>query len=115
VNIADSPAVVSIAGDDRERERSGSDQRPVHVHDRLAQRRNLAVALIVNYTVGGTATNGVDYTTIPGSITIPAAQTTATQVIAPLQDNVVEAGGETVVLTLTRMRRTRSARPRPRR
>src|SRR6185295_10208889 len=62
---------------------------------------NLAAALIVNYTVGGSATNGVDYTTISGSITIAANQPSATLAIGVLQDNIVEAGGETVVLTLT--------------
>jgi hypothetical protein len=35
-------------------------------------------ALTVNYTVGGTATNGTDYTSIPTSVTFAANSSTAT-------------------------------------
>jgi hypothetical protein len=98
VNIADSPAVVSIAASLP----SASEAGPTNGQFTFTRSGgNLAAALIVNYTVGGTATNGVDYSTIGGSITILANQTTATLAITVLQDNVVEAGGETVVLTLT--------------
>jgi|GEM_PF-2268051 len=57
-------------------------------------------ALTVNYTISGTATNGVDYELIPSSVTIPAGATTATIVIRPIDDTLVE-GPETVTLTLT--------------
>jgi hypothetical protein len=55
--------------------------------------------LVVYYAVGGTASNGVDYVTLPGSVTIPASRHTAVITVSPLDDqssNLVE----TVVLTL---------------
>ncbi|MBI5219498.1 MAG: choice-of-anchor L domain-containing protein [Bacteroidia bacterium] len=62
---------------------------------------NLAIpqssATTITYTIGGTATNGVDYTTIPSSITIPAGSTTAALTIHPVQDALTE-GNETVQL-----------------
>ena len=54
----------------------------------------------ITYTVGGTATNGVDYPTIPTSVTIPQGQDSAAVVISPLFDGVSE-GNETVILTYT--------------
>lgn len=41
-------------------------------------------AYVVNYTIGGTAINGVDYQTLPGSVTIPAGQECATVEVVPL-------------------------------
>jgi hypothetical protein len=38
----------------------------------------------VNYSLGGTAQNGVDYETLSGTVTIPAGSTTATVVVNPL-------------------------------
>ena len=38
----------------------------------------------INYQIGGTAVNGVDYTTIGNSVVIPAGQTSASIVINPL-------------------------------
>ena len=59
-----------------------------------------AAALTVNYTVGGTATNGTDYTTIPTSVVIPAGSASATITVTPIDDAVSE-GDETVVVTLS--------------
>ena len=56
-------------------------------------------ALTVNYTIGGTATNGTDYATIPTSVTFAAGASTATVTVDPKADTTVE-GNETVVLTL---------------
>ncbi|WP_395753935.1 Calx-beta domain-containing protein [Prosthecobacter sp.] len=56
--------------------------------------------LIVAYTVGGTAVNGTDYTTLPGTVTIPGGSTTATVNIAPINDSVSEPL-KTVSVTLT--------------
>ncbi|MCY2974221.1 MAG: PA14 domain-containing protein [Planctomycetota bacterium] len=56
-------------------------------------------ALTVRYTTRGTATNGVDYTTLPGSITIPAGQSSATLNIHPLSDAIVE-GTESIIIEL---------------
>ena len=54
----------------------------------------------ITYTIGGTATNGVDYTTIPTSVTIPPGQDSATVIISPFFDGIPE-GTETVILTYT--------------
>ncbi|MFM6404011.1 MAG: Calx-beta domain-containing protein, partial [Microcystis sp.] len=56
-------------------------------------------ALTVNYTVGGTATNGTDYTSIPTSVTFAANSATATVTVDPTADTTVEPD-ETVILTL---------------
>jgi gliding motility-associated-like protein len=54
---------------------------------------------IVPFTIGGTATNGVDYQTIPTSVTIPAGQSMTTLSIIPFMDGIPE-GVETVILTV---------------
>src|SRR5581483_1375077 len=54
----------------------------------------------VSYTVGGTATNGTDYTTLPGTITFPAGAATVDLPVNPTDDTLVE-GTETVVVTPT--------------
>ncbi len=59
----------------------------------------LANDLVINYTIGGTADNGTDYTAIPGSVTIPAGMTSATIVIHPVTDIITE-GTETVTLDI---------------
>ncbi len=50
---------------------------------------------LINYTISGTATNGVDYNQIPSSLSIPAGQDSATITITPIMDNIIE-GFETV-------------------
>jgi Ca2+-binding RTX toxin-like protein len=56
-------------------------------------------ALTVNYSIGGTATNGNDYTSIPTSVTFAANSATATVIVDPTADTTVESD-ETVALTL---------------
>lgn len=58
-----------------------------------------AAALVVNFTVGGTATNGADYVTVGTSVTIPAGSSAATLALTPVADSAVE-GDETAILTL---------------
>ncbi len=48
-------------------------------------------------TIGGTATNCVDYSCLPASVIIPAGQTTASLVIHALSDTLTE-GIETVII-----------------
>ncbi|PYK98960.1 MAG: hypothetical protein DME19_10490 [Verrucomicrobia bacterium] len=57
--------------------------------------------LTIYYSISGTASNGVDYATLPGAVTIPAGLHTARIVVVPLDDAVVE-NIETVVLRLAR-------------
>ena len=55
--------------------------------------------ITVNYTVTGTATNGVDFTVLSGSISV-GKNATATISVVPIQDTDLE-GYETVTLTLS--------------
>ncbi|MDQ3439017.1 MAG: fibronectin type III domain-containing protein, partial [Planctomycetota bacterium] len=57
-------------------------------------------ALIVPYTLGGMATNGIDYQTLSESVTIPAGTASAPISVTPIQDTANE-GNETVIATLT--------------
>jgi len=57
-------------------------------------------ALTVNYTVGGTATNSMDYINLPDSVTIPAGSSMAAPImVSPVDDALIESN-ETVVVTL---------------
>jgi hypothetical protein len=55
--------------------------------------------LAVSYSVGGTASNGVDYIALPGTVVIPAGERAARITVWPLEDQLQE-GLETVLLTL---------------
>jgi subtilisin-like proprotein convertase family protein len=55
--------------------------------------------LTVNYSVAGNAINGSDYSTLPGTITIPAGATSVTIPVIPKSDGEVE-GNETVQINL---------------
>jgi Calx-beta domain len=57
-------------------------------------------SLTVSYTVSGSATAGSDYTTLPGSVTIPAGAFSATITVTPIDDTAVEVD-ESVTVTLT--------------
>ncbi len=56
-------------------------------------------AITVNYAMSGTAINGVDYTSLPGTIAFTAAETTKTINVAALADTLFE-DAESVTLTL---------------
>ena len=55
--------------------------------------------LVVNYEIGGTATNGLDFATLPTSITFAEGQTVFIEELDPLEDDLVE-DDETVIITL---------------
>jgi len=57
-------------------------------------------ALTVQYSLSGTASNGVDYVPLSGTALFPAGIRSTEVVVAPVDDKLVE-GDETVVLTLT--------------
>ena len=56
-------------------------------------------ALTVNYSIGGTATNGSDFNRLTGTVTFAAGSSTAVIDINPIDDTLVEPS-ETVILTL---------------
>jgi len=55
--------------------------------------------LDVNYNLGGTASNGVDYVALPGSVTVPAGERRAAITIVPIDDGPPDVN-KTVILTL---------------
>ncbi|MDB5336673.1 MAG: hypothetical protein JWN70_2292 [Planctomycetaceae bacterium] len=73
---------------------------PTNGKFRVTQSAVSSIDTIVTYSITGTATAGIDYTTLTGTVTIPAGQTTADIDVSVLTDNVVEAT-ETVIVTLT--------------
>jgi subtilisin family serine protease/peptidase E len=95
VNIADNdlPVVTVVAADNSAAEPSDVGR---FVFTRSGPTTG---SLTVNFTVGGTATSGSDYTALGSSIVIPAGRSTATNTVTPIDDAVVEAT-ETVILTL---------------
>jgi predicted extracellular nuclease len=67
---------------------------------RLSRTGDTTSALTVSYTIGGTATNGTDYTpNLTGTAVIAAGETSVDITITPVDDALVD-GSETVVLTL---------------
>jgi gliding motility-associated-like protein len=54
----------------------------------------------VSVSVGGTATNGTDYTSIPPTITIPDGQNSVSFPLQAFEDNIAE-GQEEIILTAT--------------
>jgi hypothetical protein len=96
VTIADDDApVVIIVATDNSAAEAGLDPAVFTV----TRSGSLASDLVVNYTIAGTATNGVDYQTLTGSATILASQPSATITVTPIDDSSAE-GNETVILTL---------------
>ena len=79
---------------------NGNEQGPVSGIITLTQSATSGVATVIAYSISGTATNGTDYSTLTGSVTIPAGSTTANITIPVIDDAVVE-GNETVIITLT--------------
>jgi hypothetical protein len=61
--------------------------------------RNQYLPLTVQYVVSGTASNGVDYTNLTGTVTFAADEHTTYIFVEPLADNLFE-GDETVTVTL---------------
>lgn len=57
-------------------------------------------SLTVYYAIGGTASNGVDYVTLPGDVTIGAGSNYALITIVPLGDPAVTNRYQTVILSL---------------
>ncbi|QLE56316.1 Calx-beta domain-containing protein [Nostoc sp. TCL26-01] len=60
---------------------------------------NLATALTVNYTLAGTATKGVDYSNLTGTVSFASGASTATVKVTPTDDTLAEKS-ETVILSL---------------
>lgn len=60
---------------------------------------NTSVSQTLGYTITGTATNGVDYNMLPGSVTFAPGETQVDVTVTPVADGIVE-GDETLIVTL---------------
>jgi gliding motility-associated-like protein len=60
---------------------------------------DLTQPLVINFSIGGTATPGVDYGTLPTSVVIPPGQTIFQLPVNVFSDNITE-GQETIILVL---------------
>ncbi|MCS6930404.1 MAG: choice-of-anchor L domain-containing protein [Saprospiraceae bacterium] len=69
------------------------------VRIRFTRRGNLNAPMSVQYTIGGTATYGVDYTGLPLAAVIPAGQREVVYTVRIINDGILE-GNETIVLTI---------------
>jgi len=67
---------------------------------RISRKGDMTTSLSVLFTMGGTAENGVDYTTITSPVTIPAGASHVNVTLRPIDDSVYE-GNETAILTIS--------------
>ena len=63
----------------------------------ISRTGSTAAALTVGMAFSGTAIGGVDYAAQPGSIVIPAGQSSVTVTLTPIDDSAIE-GAETAIL-----------------
>ncbi len=68
---------------------------------RVSRSGNTTNPVVVNFSIGGTATSGVDFTALGSSITIASGHSYADVEIEALHDGVIESSDETVILTLS--------------
>ena len=66
----------------------------------FARTGSTTAALNLGVTWTGTAANGVDYTTLPGIITIPASESSITLAVASINDSLIEVP-ETIIATIS--------------
>jgi len=86
---------VSVTAADTDAREAG----PKAVAFTVTRTGDVSKALTVSYTMGGTAVNGTDYATLPGSITIPAGAASVEVLLSPIDDDEAELA-ETATLTL---------------
>lgn len=66
---------------------------------KLKRRGDASQPLVVGYRLRGTAQSGIDYEALPGTLEIPARKKSATIVVRPIADGIVE-GSETIEFEL---------------
>src|SRR5439155_2291716 len=77
---------VSVAATDPEASEPGPDPGTFT----LSRSGSMASTLTVRYSLGGSAANGIDYQSLPTSVTIPAGAASATVTVTPIDDSQVE-------------------------
>ena len=90
----DPVAITVIATDSVASENSGNSG--TVVFNRIG---SVAGNLLVNYTLSGSAVNGVDFSSLSGTVTIPAGRPSISLTISPINDTALE-GDETVVVSV---------------
>jgi Calx-beta domain-containing protein len=100
VTIADGPAApvlptVTVTATDPDASEGGG----VGLYTVSRTGGSTSSALSVNYSIGGTATNGTDYGVLTGTVTIPVGASSVLVTVSPSADSLTE-GSETVVLTI---------------
>jgi len=91
--------VVTIAATDAQAAETNPGQLANPGRFTLTRTGSTANALTVNYSIGGTATNGSDFNRLTGTVTFAAGSSTAVIDINPINDSEFE-DPETVILTL---------------
>jgi serine protease len=86
---------VSIAATDASASEAGPDTGTFTI----TRSGGTTAVLTVSFSLSGTATSGVDYQLITGSVVIPAGAASATVTVTPIDDTLVESA-ETVIATL---------------
>lgn len=95
VNVAE-PMIVAVDATDADAAETGPD----HGTFVITRGGPLDEDLTVDFTLGGSATNELDYAVLPSNVVIPSGETTATLDVAPLADALVE-GTENVTIHIT--------------
>ena len=93
------PAVITVAATDADAGETATGITPNPGTFTLTRTGDLTQAITVNYTLSGSATNGSDYSSLPGTVNFAAGVSSATVTITPTEDNIFE-GTETAILTL---------------
>jgi len=96
VTIADNDqGIVTVVASDPDASETGPDPGTF----RISRGGSTNTALTVRYSMSGTASNGSDYATLSGSMSIPAGSVSANVTVNPV-DGTSEEESETVVLTI---------------
>src|SRR5437016_11775686 len=88
-------AVVSITSTNTTASEPGTDTASFTI----ARTGDTTAPLTVPLRISGTASNGVDYATLPASVTLPAGVASTNILVTPLNDSVGEPT-ETIVVTV---------------
>ncbi len=68
---------------------------------RFSLKGSAAGNVVVNYTISGTATSGVDFTALPGSVTIPGNGVNVVEITVTATNDALAEDLETLTLTIT--------------
>lgn len=96
VTITDNDASITVTASDSTATEAG----PTTGTFALARTGSTTLALTVNYSLGGTAGNSVDYNTLAGNVVIPSGSSSVNVVLTPIPDSLAE-GPESASLTIS--------------